>query len=103
LPRRLPLTPPRRVVPPSPGGWIGTPPIPGVNPGVQPIGFVQGLPTPQPLPQNQPNRRCRPCKERKKKPRTKCRQGYFRETPENIYYTTWRTKDCGKPKLKVIK
>lgn len=70
-------------------------PVPGGN-----IGTIV-LPSQQPQPQADTARKCETVKRRRRK-KGKCRQGYFRETPTETNYTTWREKDCGPPKLRTV-
>lgn len=58
-------------------------------------GVIQ-LPTPQPVPQTDPARRCKPCKEDNPKPRNRCFKGLYREGPldTEVDFTPWNEIDC---------
>lgn len=62
-----------------------------------PTGFADVLDFPQPVPQQQPARRCEPCpEERPPEPRTECFKGLYREGPttDDIDFTEWVEIDC---------
>lgn len=102
---------------------IGAPsPVPGLFPSFSPIGrpstfragdplttvqpggvastpstFAEVLEFPQPVPQTQPQRRCRPCPKKKKpKLRDACFKGLYREGPfdDDVDFVEWAEINC---------
>lgn len=59
-------------------------------------GSVLQFPVPQPVPQTDPARRCKPCKEDNPKPRRQCFKGLYREGPldTEVDFTEWAEIDC---------
>lgn len=92
-PQNFPLQDPLPLTPPQPG----VPPLPGIRgfPFAGPTTLAQPQPAPQPA-----QDRCQVVKRRRRK-KGRCREGFFRETPTQTKYVTWRSRKCGvsrKPK-----
>ena len=61
--------------------------VPGV--GSQPFQFIAD----QPLPQTQQERKCKEVKRRRRR-KSECSEGFFRELPNSTQFTDWRTVNC---------
>jgi hypothetical protein len=93
FPIGLPATSPVNVPRLRPQERPLTPTEPLVPSLVQPnIGAIQ-LPTPQPVPQQDPARRCKEVKRRRKR-KGKCEEGFYREFRGKTRFIPWRERDC---------
>ena len=87
FPRSIPLQDPLPLTPPQPG-VRGLPNVRGL-PFAGPTTLAQPQPAPQPA-----QERCQVVKRRRRK-KGRCREGFFRETPTQTKYVTWRSRKCG--------